>query len=375
MTNARCFALYFLAAAACLAQSAGTGEWHDPSPHTASFVAVDQNVKLEVLDFGGSGVPIVLLAGLGNTAHVFDDFAPKLTADHRVYAITRRGFGASTAPASGYSADRLGDDVLAVLDSLSITRPILIGHSIAGEELSSIGSRHPEKVAALVYLDAANQYAYYDSAHGDLLIDGQSLEGKLGQLLPGGTPPPDRKRFIEELLRSDLPRFQSVLRTMLQDIEASAQYPPERIVPGEADRASFSAYRQWQSNTIGVAMPEADLRQSFDSTPEGGVGKPRNQPAVLPIMKGEQKYTNIPVPTLAIFALPRDVGRSINRDPAARATAESYIGAKTEIQASAFEKGVPHARVVRLPEANHYVFLSNEADVLREMRAFVDQLR
>ena len=52
----------------------------DKSPHTVQFVSVDKNVKLEVLDWGGSGRPVVLLAGLGNTAHVFDDFAPKLPA-------------------------------------------------------------------------------------------------------------------------------------------------------------------------------------------------------------------------------------------------------------------------------------------------------
>jgi len=42
-----------------------------------------------------------------------------------------------------------------------------------------------------------------------------------------------------------------------------------------------------------------------------------------------------------------------------------------EAQAKAFENGVPSARVVRLPYANHDVFMSNEADVLREMRAFL----
>ena len=49
--------------------------WHDPSRHQVQFVTVEDNVKLEVLDWGGSGRPIVLLAGSGNTAHVFDDFA------------------------------------------------------------------------------------------------------------------------------------------------------------------------------------------------------------------------------------------------------------------------------------------------------------
>jgi hypothetical protein len=43
--------------------------------------------------------------------------------------------------------------------------------------------------------------------------------------------------------------------------------------------------------------------------------------------------------------------------------------------AAAFEKGVPTARVVILPNANHFVFLSNEADVLREMNAFLGNLR
>jgi len=45
--------------------------WKDPSPHITRFVAVDKNVRLEVLDWGGSGRPLVLLAGGGDTAHVF----------------------------------------------------------------------------------------------------------------------------------------------------------------------------------------------------------------------------------------------------------------------------------------------------------------
>src|SRR5271156_6550221 len=98
-----------------------------PSPPTASLITVDKNVKLEVLDWGGAGRPLVLLAGLGDTAHVFDEFAPELSARYHVYGITRRGFGASSIPASGYDADRLGDDVLAVLDSLKLFRPALVG--------------------------------------------------------------------------------------------------------------------------------------------------------------------------------------------------------------------------------------------------------
>ncbi len=197
--------------------------WRDPSPHKVQFVTVDENVELEVLDWGGAGRPIVLLSGLGNSAHVFDDFAPKLTTDFHVYGITRRGYGASSAPASGYAADRLGDDVLAVLDSLNLNKPVLVGHSIAGEELSSVGSRHADRVAGLVYLDAGYQYAFDN--------------GK-------GAP-------LEEL-RKDT--------------------PPQPPAPTAADRASFSAYQAWFKRINGITFPEAELRQTLEPAPGGSVG-------------------------------------------------------------------------------------------------------
>src|ERR1700675_1910972 len=108
--------------------------WKDPSSHSTQFVTVDKNVRLEVLDWGGSGKPLVLLAGGGDTAHVFDDFAPKLTSSFHVYGITRRGFGESGFSPEGYGADRLGDDVLAVIDSLTRIRPVLVDYSLGGKD-------------------------------------------------------------------------------------------------------------------------------------------------------------------------------------------------------------------------------------------------
>src|SRR5260370_28573377 len=90
---------------------AATALYAQASPHSAQFITVDNNVKLEVVDWGGSGRPLVLLAGQGNTAHVFDKFALKLSASCHVYGITRRGFGASSSPKSGCEADFLAHDV------------------------------------------------------------------------------------------------------------------------------------------------------------------------------------------------------------------------------------------------------------------------
>src|SRR6266478_5089358 len=70
--------------------------WQDLSKHAVQFVTVEKDVRLEVLDWGGTGRAVVLLTGSGNTAHVFDDFAEKLSPKYHVYGITRRGFGASS---------------------------------------------------------------------------------------------------------------------------------------------------------------------------------------------------------------------------------------------------------------------------------------
>ena len=296
--------------------------------HAAEFRAV----RLEVLDWGGSGRPVVLLAGGGNTAHVFDEFAPKLTTNYHVYGITRRGFGASGFSASENGVDRLRDDVLAVIDALKLDRPVLVGHSIAGAELSSVGTSHPDRVAGLVYLEAGYPYAF-DNGKG-----------------------PTMKEF-----------------------QIRGPQPP---TPGDSDLASFSALQKWDAQVYGFRMPEAEFRQTWDSTSDGRPRKARDFPGsqtFMAIMMGTKRYTDIPVPALVIFAIPHVPENWINNstDPAVREAARAYfttIDALKEKQAKAFEGGVRTARVNRLRGA-HYIFVSNEPDVLREMRAFLAGLK
>jgi non-heme chloroperoxidase len=349
--------------------------WHDPSAHTAQLVAVDKDVKLEVLDWGGSGRPMVFLSGLGNTAHVFDNFAPKFTSRYHVYGITRRGYGNSSAPepdATNYSADRLGADVLAVIDALKIERPVLVGHSIAGEELSSIATSHPEKVTALIYLDAAYSYSYFAPGASGMSIEVIELEKKLDQLRPGHNAP-DIKQLLKELLQKDLP----ALEFDLKDAQAFQDAAPAKPVPGPqqtaTDLASFSAYHSWVVRTEGMDFPEAELRQQRVMKPDGGVGD-RRTPDNIPIaiVTGERKFTSLQgPPILAIFANPRKPGPYAYNTSEERAAPVALEAAGIEALTKAFEAGVPSAHVVRVPNANHYVFLSNEADVLRELNTFL----
>jgi non-heme chloroperoxidase len=307
--------------------------WAMPRSHDIRFIAVDTNVKLEILDWGGSGRPVVFLTGLGVNAHAFDLFAPKFTPRYHVYGVTRRGFGASSKPTpngDNYTATRLSDDVLAVLDSLHLTRPILVGHSIAGEELSAIGSRHPDRVAGLIYLDAGYPYAFYDTATGSPFFDPGDLRKKLDQL-SRPMPVRDTKALLRELLESDFPRVEHQLR-MRQEFMATLP-----------DSTPFTP-------------PTPDFAFAYA------------------IEMGTEKFTAVHCPVLAIFAVPHNRGPRGNVDSTTWAKLTADDSTETAKQANAFEAGIPSARVVRIRHASHYVFNSNEPEVEREMNAFMAAL-
>ena len=316
-----------------------TTEWHDSSPHQVRLVTVAENARLEVLDWGGSGRPVVLLAGSGNTAHVFDDFAPKLSAFCHVYGITRRGYGRSSQPASGYDDQRLADDVLRVLDDLKIEKPVLAGHSMAGGELTTMGNQHSDRLAGLVYLDAL------------------------------GDP-------------RDWPASDPAYRALTEKLPAEMRQGPA------LDYSSFAAYRSSQLRAENFAFPESELRQTYTTNADGSLGRYKT-PATIhnAIGDGAKKrdYSNIKVPVLAFFEMPQAVydpsvrpGMYQPKNEQERAAIQAFMDATTAYinrWVRNLKAGVPAARIVDLPGAGHFVFLTRQADVLREMRLFIASLR
>ena len=142
--------------------------WRDSTRHKAGFVQITSSVRLHYLDFGGTGPAIVFLPGLGNTAHAFDHFAPSFTDRFHVVALTRRGFGESSHPQTGYETPRLVEDIRTAIDKLHLGRVILIGHSIAGEEMTRFAGTYPDRVSKLVYLDAAYDRIAADSMFSEI---------------------------------------------------------------------------------------------------------------------------------------------------------------------------------------------------------------
>jgi pimeloyl-ACP methyl ester carboxylesterase len=142
------------AVALTLTVSGGQQPAPDTTPHTEHYLDVD-GARLHYLDYGGTGEPLMLLTGYGPSAHVFDAFATRFTNRFRVVALTRRGTSPSSRPAAGYDLETLTADILATIDALKLDRVHLVAHSLGGAEATQLATTRPDRVASIVYLDAA----------------------------------------------------------------------------------------------------------------------------------------------------------------------------------------------------------------------------
>ena len=130
----------------------------DKSPHETRFVTAN-GIRLHYLDWGGKGETLLFLHGMGDTAHIYDGFAPRFSNQFRVLALTRRGHGESEIPETGYDTDTLVEDIRQFLESLKIQRVVLAGHSFAGDELTRFAVIYPERVIKLIYFDSAYDHS------------------------------------------------------------------------------------------------------------------------------------------------------------------------------------------------------------------------
>jgi pimeloyl-ACP methyl ester carboxylesterase len=323
-------ALSIVLCGAAAAHAQAAPEWRDPSPHTRRLVQVEPGVDVEVLDWGGTGRPLVLLAQLGSTAHVYDGWAPSLTSTFHVYAVTRRGYGDSGPVGATLSMDRLARDIVAAFDALGLKAPVLTGHGFAGEEVTWVASRYPDRVGGVVYLDAA-----YDRTRA-------------------GTEAPIARRI-----------------------------PPR--VPTPRDLSSASAFAQWASTGLGGTLPEAEVRQIAVVAPDGrltGERTPATLQRQMVALASAPEYGRIRVPVLAIYARQASAeslpgcGAPLTDDvrPACRELFEWTIRhleeGKTQLEA------VKSGREIReLPGANAFLFLTRGDDIREALTGYARTLK
>jgi 3-oxoadipate enol-lactonase len=109
---------------------------------------------------GPEDAPVLMLSNsLGTNLHMWDDQVAPFTRHFRLLRYDRRGHGRSGVPAGPYSMERLGRDVLAVLDGLGIDQVSWCGLSMGGMVGQWLGANAPERIDKLILSNTACYYA------------------------------------------------------------------------------------------------------------------------------------------------------------------------------------------------------------------------
>jgi len=304
--------------------------FRDPSRHSVNFVTVDENVKLEVLDWGGRGRPVVLLAGSGNSTHVSTALqTSSLISFMCMHYATRIWVLQPACVRLRSTAAWRRRPAGAAFSASHQTCPR--GSLLGGTELTALASAHPDRVSGLVYIDST----------ADPTFDWSPYEALWGKL-PASV---------------NLPR------------------------PAWTDFQTFQAYQAWHRRTVGYAFPESELRSVYFTLKDGSMGPHMTPPRVTDaIAAGMVKpdFSRIRVPVLAFYALPEPLDKQIRRyqprTPEERQALEQVYDFEVAYSrriSGSLRNSVQSAKIVEKPGANHYMFLSNEEEVLRELRAFM----
>ena len=125
-------------------------------PPGSLHVTGSDDLELHLLEWSSAGVPMLLLHGFGNEAHIWDDFSPQVARHYRVLALDLRGHGESAwDPEGRYDYENHLADLDALTTALGIERMVLVGHSLGGRISMLYAGRNPEKLAGLVIVDSA----------------------------------------------------------------------------------------------------------------------------------------------------------------------------------------------------------------------------
>lgn len=305
----------------------------DTSPHKSDFVNVN-GIRLHYLDWGGSGTVLLFLAGMGNSAYIYDEFAPRFTDKFRVIALTRRGHGDSDYPLTGYDVDTLTKDLRQFLDALEIEKVILVGHSMANVELCHFVALYPERILKLVFLDAAMDRS--STAFKDMVA-----KNPLARIeVPGAN---DDHYSFEDYVASlkNHPIFVPVwCKAMEEDILHSVKKSPDgRIIDkmshfiGSALRATWSSYIPEDSKIQAPVLSFYAINSAGDYLTSDYITE---QQKALVI----QYFDTI-------------------RPPLQQELIEQ------------FRRSVPHARIVEITNGHHCCFIKNADLVFEEMEKFL----
>lgn len=270
-------------------------------------------VNLHYVDWGNEAKPpLVVLHGFSQQARYWDGFAARMRDDFHVYCLDQRGHGDSDW-AEDYGPDAMPNDLLAFADSLGLETFTLVGHSMGGMVSMRFAAFHPERLKALVVVDA-------------------------GLRLLAGDPVSRQDNSVTRALAKD---------TFANEEELLAHYAT--LAPGldvrRARRAIMHNFRTLPDGRVTYKFDPSLRTRLIAETPEGRERAARTQ------LEMEARTKGVACPVLILRGEHSDI---LSRD-VANSTAAAF----------------PNGRVVEIPGTTHMIPSDNALAFRTAVREFL----
>jgi pimeloyl-ACP methyl ester carboxylesterase len=240
---------------------------------TSKRVPGSDGLSIHVLEWSQEGVPLVLVHGFGNEAHIWDDFAPVVAPHYRTIAVDLRGHGDSDHdPERRYDYDTHVADLEAVTEALGVERMVLVGHSLGGRTATLFAGKHPERMAGLVIVDAGpeldprgstrirQEVAMRTGDGGDgSLASRAAYEQVLAHNYPAAQPEAIRRMARTELREREDGRFVRKADPLFMTGRAGLDEDAARAQEEETTRQLWEALRKTACPTLVVRGAASDI--------------------------------------------------------------------------------------------------------------------
>lgn len=231
---------------------------------------MSETVTLKFTD-AGKGLPVVLLHGFPLSGATWQA-QQQLSDRYRVITPDLRGHGKSPAPAGTYEMDLMARDVLALLDSLKITKAAILGHSMGGYVTLAAWKIAPERFAALGLVDS-QAAADTDEARKGRLQNAEKVAASGAQVIADA--------MLPKLFAPELPQDDSIVDDVKQIILATSRDGIIGTLKGMAARPDSTA-----------VLPKINVPTLILSG---------DQDQIIPLEKANALATAIPNSTLSII--------------------------------------------------------------------------
>ena len=200
---------------------------------------------LQVEQISTKGPALILIPGLACGPWVWDKTTAALRDRYSIYLLTLPGFD-GRAPKPGVTIETLQQDLLTLIESKKLAKPVLVGHSLGGTLALSFATTHSDAVSGVIAVDGLPVFP-----GTEMMTDRAPMAANARQQIAGQTP-----AQFAEYQRTYMKQVGSVDEAIASEIAEKSS----RSDPGAtAEFAAQVLLRDFRRELPGIKVPVVEI--------------------------------------------------------------------------------------------------------------------